>query len=198
MEEKRAGVSIDRIAELVPDSIIKLGKSRYPTFKGLVGIMHRYGVESIETEILLDDPEKRRASARAVVTGTRGTYTAHGDSSPESSNSKISPHYLRHAETRAISRALRWYLGVGETVADELPDYREPVTEGKAPKPPTPRTIGGTGYTVEDVEGFLAWKKKPPFGKLSATDRRAFLDWLETDSGAAAFHDYYCREIEGP
>tara|TARA_Y100000593_G_C4290272_1_gene327871 strand:- start:165 stop:758 length:594 start_codon:yes stop_codon:yes gene_type:complete len=196
MAEKRQGLTLDRMAELVPSGVINLKGKRAPTTRGLIAIMHQFGVESIETETLEHDPEKRRAVVRAVVTGSRGTYSAHGDASPDSVSKMILPHYLRMAETRAIGRALRFALGVGEAVSDELTELPEdpgPVS------PPAGREkqIGETGYTVDEVEGYLAWKKKPPFSKLAATDRRALLDWLETENGARAIHAYHIRDLEG-
>jgi len=194
MAEKRQGLTLDRMAELVPSGVINLKGKRAPTTRGLIAIMHQFGVESIETETLEHDPEKRRAVVRAVVTGSRGTYSAHGDTSPDSVSKMISPHYLRMAETRAIGRALRWYLGVGEAVSDELteaPEGREPARKAQ------PKQIGETGFTVDEVNGYLNWKGKPALWNLSAPDKRALLNWLETDDGARAIHAYHIRDLEG-
>lgn len=71
---------------------------------------HELGIESIITEELLDDPQNKKAKFKATVKLKDGSvFTAHGDADP--SNIKFSQmlnHYYRFAETRAISRALRF------------------------------------------------------------------------------------------
>lgn len=97
--------------------------------------MWRYGVESIETEMVEHDPDAQRATHRAVINGSRGMYTAHGDCCPKSvSNRGVLPHYQRISETRAIGRALRWYLNLGETAFDELGEIEEDIKPKPAPK----------------------------------------------------------------
>lgn len=222
MDDSKKGISLDRIAELVPSGVIRLSGKRYPTTRGLIAIMGRYGVESIETELLEHDPEVPRAVVRAVVIGTRGAFSAHGDCGPKSTSRNILPHCVRMAETRAIGRALRWYLGLGETVADELGAPEEPAPRRARPGPPeSPATIAAadvgelepaaelgellpllrklqaTGCTVEEVEGLLASRGRPALKKMSASDLEALIKWLPTEEGSRALHGYHTRDLEG-
>lgn len=199
MDESKRGLSLDKMEELIPSGVIMLKGKRTPTTRGLVAIMGLFGVESVETELLEHDPDKPWALVRAVIQGTRGMYTAHGDCGPDSTSRMILPHYVRMAETRAIGRALRWYLGVGETVADEM---GEPARlPERAPVAPAGRAgaelLGNTGCTVAEVEGFLAWKSKPALSELSPVARNGLIDWLNTEEGTRALHAYHVRDLEG-
>lgn len=107
--------------------IIKLQGREYLTHDGLVRTAHDLGIESITTEIVSWDPEARAAVVRAVASGGRGTYSGIADASPENVGRAIASACLRMAETRAISRALRLYTGLGMTCTSELP--------GNAPQP---------------------------------------------------------------
>ena len=200
MGESKRGLSLDKMEELIPSGVIMLKGKRTPTTRGLIAIMGLYGVESVETELLEHDPDKPWALVRAVIQGTRGMYTAHGDCGPDSTSRMILPHYVRMAETRAIGRALRWYLGVGETVADEM---GEPARlPERTPSAPAGRAgaglLGDTGCTVGEVEGFLAWHSKPKLSNMEPEGYLALLDWLNTEEGTRALHDYHLRASKGP
>ena len=100
-------------------SVVELQGKQYPTHPGLLALAHAHGVESITTDLLqYNDGE---AILKAKVTGTRGTFEAHGDASPLNVSRNIANAVIRMAETRAVNRCLRLYLGIGATTAEELP-----------------------------------------------------------------------------
>lgn len=89
---------------------------------GLVALAHRKGVQKIETEIIMNDLEKKICVVKATVTGSTGTYTGIGDACPENCNKMVGLHYMRMAETRAIGRALRLFCNVGMCTIEEIND----------------------------------------------------------------------------
>lgn len=101
--------------------IIRLSGKEYCTHDGLLRIAVDHGLKSIDTEIVSYDPETREAVVRAVVEGDRGRYVAHGDASPANVGRAIANATLRMSETRSVSRALRFYTGLGMTSSCELP-----------------------------------------------------------------------------
>lgn len=58
---------------------------------------------------------------RAVINADGKTYSAHGDASEANVGPHLTTCLVRMAETRAISRALRWALAEG-TVQEEIKD----------------------------------------------------------------------------
>tara|TARA_R100001463_G_scaffold3121_4_gene12833 strand:+ start:1959 stop:2627 length:669 start_codon:yes stop_codon:yes gene_type:complete len=104
---------------LPPGSVVELQGKQYPTHPGLLALAHAHGVETITTDLLqYNDGE---AIMKAKVAGTRGTFEAHGDASPSNVSRNIANAVIRMAETRAVNRCLRLYLGIGATTAEELP-----------------------------------------------------------------------------
>lgn len=100
--------------------ITTLQGREYVTHKGLVWLAHIKGLQSVDVEMIHSDFEKFLFIFKATVVGERGTYVGHGDASTKSVSKGILPHLIRMAETRAVSRALRLYLGVGITSKDEI------------------------------------------------------------------------------
>ena len=104
---------------LPPGSVVELQGKQYPTHPGLLALAHAHGVETITTDLLqYNDGE---AIKKAKVAGTRGTFEARGDASPSNVSRNIANAVIRMAETRAVNRCLRLYLGIGATTAEELP-----------------------------------------------------------------------------
>lgn len=67
------------------------------------------------------------AIASATVTGKDGeVFSDVGDASPSSCSSKLVPHLIRMASTRAKARALRDFTNIGMCSVEELGDA-EPV-----------------------------------------------------------------------
>ena len=102
-------------------AVISLQGRQYVTYKGLLWVAHRHGLESINVELVSYDAEARAAICRATVKGARGIYSDIGDASPANTNKMIANATIRMASTRAQGRALRAYLGVGITSVEELP-----------------------------------------------------------------------------
>ena len=114
------------------------GGKDFILFPGLLWAAHENGIKSIITKMIEHDPQASGAVFRSVATGSRGTFTGHGDASPSNLSRNLIPSYLRMAETRAIGRSLRFYLGIGMTAANELPSQEEPridpSNEGRPPE----------------------------------------------------------------
>ena len=94
--------------------IISLQGKPFVTFKGLLWLAHKEGIESISTHPLVDlnrVHETGLAIFQATAIGKHGTFTASGDASPKNVSKNIARHAIRMAETRAICRSLRLYLG---------------------------------------------------------------------------------------
>lgn len=106
-------------------------------FEDLLNAAHekakRDGVElNIETQALTGsngelqiDIQNKIALFKAIVTTNKSgkelsRFEAHGDATPDNiSGEMIKPHFIRMAETRAISRALRWYTNNAQVAEEE-------------------------------------------------------------------------------
>jgi len=100
--------------------IINLSGKEYVTHQGLVWLAHIRGIQSIETEMVQGQLQEGFFLFKATASGERGTFSGHGDAKPNNVGKMVKPHLIRMAETRAISRALRLYCGVGITSKEEL------------------------------------------------------------------------------
>jgi hypothetical protein len=110
--------------------------------EGLLNEFHVNGGKEIFTEKLPSDPGMY--IFKATVTGTRGSFSGHGDAHKGNVNPMIAPHAMRMAETRAINRALRFYNNIGMCSVDELGEGGETLEEKIAvfkPVPPSPRQV---------------------------------------------------------
>ena len=132
--------------------IAQVGGKDYVLLSGLLDLAYaKGGLLGVETEMLSNDTEQGRAVFRATATGDRGSCTGHGDASPANLSEMMMASYIRMAETRAICRALRFYLGIGMCARDELP--------GAAPPPqPQERKPSGKEWWVER-HAWDAWLK---------------------------------------
>jgi len=99
--------------------IISIQGKQFVLFEGLLDAFHNNGGTSIKTyELKSSTPE--RPIFKAIVKGKKGTFTGHGDAENINVNKMIAPHKYRMAETRAIARALRWYLNIGMCAVEEV------------------------------------------------------------------------------
>ena len=137
---------------LPPGSVVELQGKQYPTHPGLLALAHAHGVESIATDLMqYSDGE---AIIKAKVTGTRGTFEAHGDASPSNVSRNIANAVIRMAETRAVNRCLRLYLGIGATTAEELPpDAFKGRSSGNTRKAPPKPAQSKPRAAVESLVG---------------------------------------------
>lgn len=91
-------------------------------FKGLLSKAHEEGLRQTKTTLVQIPSEANRNTAivHATVRTRRGTFTGIGDANPQNVNRRIAPHVVRMAETRALARALRVAVNVGEVSLEEL------------------------------------------------------------------------------
>ena len=147
---------------------IKLQGRDYVTHEELVQeATEKHGLNRVQSELVHVDYEARLAVFRSTVVVKHGTFEAFGDASPANVSRNIAPHWLRMAETRAVSRALRLATGRG-TAAEELDSYGSkpsPDWPKVEPKEPPPQDTGRGSVDAEhhhesweqDRRGFCAW-----------------------------------------
>ncbi len=102
-------------------------KREIVTFRQLLGMAHEKGLLGIETEALT--VEDGFAFFRAKVTLSGGddgealVYTGHAEATKNNVAPAMQSCLPRMAETRAVVRALRLAVNVGEVAAEELSGY---------------------------------------------------------------------------
>ena len=94
------------------------------SLKGLLAIAHGEGLSAITTEVvqLPTDSNAKVAVVRATAETRKGRFSGIGDANPSNVNRRIAPHILRMAESRAVARALRLAVNIGEVALEELGD----------------------------------------------------------------------------
>lgn len=136
--------------------IITLQGKSYVTYEGLLDLAHQNQLKSIEVE-LVQYPNKENsmtAICKATALTNSNKFVDYGDASPQSVNSKIAPHIIRMASTRAKARALRDLTNIGMTSIEELntedisaanedtmEDYSASDSRFVSEEPPTKRQI---------------------------------------------------------
>lgn len=138
------------------EHIIDLRGKKFVLLAGLLELAHEMGLKGIETTILpLSQPAEQvwivQAIARFARDGEDALFWGHGEATP--GNSQMRGALLRHAETRAIARALRFGTGIGMTAAEELGPDAEPDGNGHAARPaPAPRSApAGAAVSTADA-----------------------------------------------
>jgi len=99
----------------------RLQGKEYVLLSGLLDLAHSHGLESIITTPVEINMSDGVAVFSCTVSGERGKFTGHGDSTPRNTGKMVATAFIRMAETRSVCRALRFYLGIGMTARDELP-----------------------------------------------------------------------------
>lgn len=106
------------------DEVIQLKGKSYVLFTGLLRMAHEAGLQSVTTKLLQEPNAQNEQMAiveATVVFQEEGfaprVYTALGDASPQTTQLKA---FVRMAETRAVARAFRWALAIGDTALEEL------------------------------------------------------------------------------
>ena len=92
------------------------------TYAGLLSLAHDKGLKKMETALvqLPEEANGQTAVFLAIVETESGIYKGHGDASPDNVASRIIPHIIRMAETRAKARALRDAVNIGVVSIEEL------------------------------------------------------------------------------
>ena len=177
--------------------IIKLQGREYTTHAGLLATAHENGLEGVEITMVSWDPANRAAVMTATAKGMRGTYSDYGDADPTNVGKNIATACIRMASTRASSRALRLYLGVGMTTFEELPGNTKPDPVAAPAIPAAPvhhqdfagdraafmgdlRTIG---WDYEEVCYYLERDGKPRPSAMNNKNRNRLLEHLDTMDG---------------
>jgi hypothetical protein len=102
---------------------------RYVLFSGLLALAHEEGLTRVTTTLvqLPNENNGNVAICHATVETTKGSFDGIGDASPGNVGRAIAPHLIRMSETRAVARAFRVAVNVGEALADDpSDDAREP------------------------------------------------------------------------
>jgi hypothetical protein len=101
---------------------------------------HEAGLAGVETRLVQAPSEANGQTAivLAEVQLAKGVFTALGDASPASVARHLAPHVVRMAETRALSRAFRFGLGVAAAAVEELGEVADEPTSQPAPRATTP------------------------------------------------------------
>jgi hypothetical protein len=104
---------------------------RYVLFSGLLALAHEEGLTRVTTTLVQIPNESNGnvAICHATVETTKGSFDGIGDASPGNVGRAIAPHIIRMSETRAVARAFRVAVNVGEALADDPSD--------EAPEPST-------------------------------------------------------------
>lgn len=102
--------------------IINLQGKSFVTYEGLLDLAHQKNLKSIHVELVQAPTKENNMTAicKATIVTDKGTFIDYGDASPASVNSKIQPHIIRMASTRAKARALRDLTNVGMTAIEEI------------------------------------------------------------------------------
>ena len=194
--------------------IIKLQGREYTTHAGLLATAHEHGLKGVTVDLHSWDPSTKQAVMSATAHGERGTYTDWGDASPKNVGKNIAEATLRMAATRASSRALRLYLGVGMTCFEELPGGagkgETTSTPAAAPTPaPAPAqrqhdasfeitrgsfmaTLKNVGFDYGEVCYICEELKRPRPSEMTQEQRNNLVTWLagmkEDDRASWAGH----------
>jgi hypothetical protein len=105
-------------------------------YAGLLDLAHQKGIRRIDVDVeqFPTNDNGNVAVCRASVESIGGEkFIEWGDANPKNVNSKIVPHILRMAATRAKARALRDFTNIGMTCMEELGGTDE--VEVQKPKP---------------------------------------------------------------
>lgn len=174
----------------------KVGEVEAISFKGLLAIAHEEGLRSVKT-VLVEKPSaanNQTAIVSARVRTNRGSFTGTGDANPDNVNRRIAPHVIRMAETRALARAFRLAVNIGEVAVEELgedltadtraaqqqaprpaaPQAQQPplaASQQQQPRPSAPRVQGDRSDLPQRFRG-----RDPEPTQAASDDRRAMSD----------------------
>ena len=159
-----------------PRFIVDLHGKQYITHEGLLSLAHEAGLKAISTNLISYQGVGKEAVVQATAEGEKGTYTGLGDASPQNVGKNIATATLRMAETRAVNRALRAYLGIGMTTFEEMPPD-EPAARVSTPSARPAAAPARTSFGMED---------NPPCPKCSGPTKKT-KRWEDPTSRAPWF-----------
>jgi len=100
------------------------------TYAGLLNRAHQEGLKKVITKLIQRPTQANEMTAisMAEVETDKGVYRDFGDANPKNVTSKIVPHIIRMAVTRAKARAFRDAVNIGIVALEELAeDYQNGV-----------------------------------------------------------------------
>ena len=165
----------------------KIGEKEVVTYAGVLALAHEDGLKSIRTK-LVQIPGKENdltAIVTAIVCTNKGVFSGIGDANPGNVNSRIRPHIIRMAETRAKARALKdsQNIGIvaleelGELVGDELPPELM-LPRNQSVTCPSPQASTSSQARPANDNGGVQSK-----GALPTASEAAFVEMSEAQKG---------------
>jgi hypothetical protein len=161
-----------------------VGETDAIAYKGLLSVAHDEGLKFVKTEVVQVPSEDngKTAIVRATVRTRRGVFTGIGDANPSNVNKRVAPHVLRMAETRAVARALRVAVNIGDVAIEELGDdfaidtgTARPANGSDRGQPAPPGNNGSNGGNGKRTpEPFRGRDDRPT--EVAPDDRRAMSD----------------------
>jgi hypothetical protein len=155
------------IGALEATKVVNIQGRPHPTADGLIDKAHRnagdrglYLVGLSSSLLVAPSPGheicvvQARGKFRSLDDDTILEFSGIGDASPGNCSGHVAQHYIRMAETRAISRMLCFALNVSEVVAEELADG---ALQGSFQAPNAPSVpIGAPQGAAPSSTGFVA------------------------------------------
>jgi hypothetical protein len=125
------------------EHVIEQHGRRYVLFSGLLSLAHEEGLKGVTTTLVQipNDSNGNVSICHATVETAKGCFDGIGDASPTNVGRAIVPHLIRMSETRAVARAFRVAVNVGEALADDPSDE---APEPSAARPTEERQSPGT------------------------------------------------------
>lgn len=138
MDTEDQGRGLDSAAESLqgrgirPEHIVTIaGRGTFVLYAGLLDLAHFLGLSGISTRLVQAPSAPAwtaivHATATKCVPGVGGepttfmTFDGIGDANESNTNSTVTPHIIRVAETRAKARALRDMTNIGSAALEEL------------------------------------------------------------------------------
>jgi hypothetical protein len=129
-----------------------IGETDAITLKGLLSLAHDDGLRLVRTQ-LMQVPTKKNgqvAIVRARVHTSKGSFTGVGDASPDNVEPRFAVHLPRLAESRALARALRFAVNIGEVALEELGSGATIRGAPKSAEPPSTHLTASSGAKVNE------------------------------------------------
>lgn len=155
----------------------KMDGRKVVTFKQLLGMAHAKGLQSIKTEPLTVN--ETFAFFRCTVTMTGGSeFDGHAEATKANTTPAMHNCLPRLAETRAIVRALKLALSVGDVAAEELPEYDSSIEETQPRTAPRKSALDENAPMTEQQE--IAIRKMSEVRGRKVPDMTG---WTQRDAG---------------
>jgi hypothetical protein len=121
--------------------IVNVQGKDFITFPGLLAEAHAQGLTSITTELVNTDLKNPVVKATVILVQDKvtKTFTGYGDANEFNVAKMVAKALIRMAETRSVSRALRFACNIDMTALEELDvtsneDKHEPTTKSFSPQ----------------------------------------------------------------